>query len=409
MSSYHGAVRCFYFLLVAGVSFGALGSDAFGEVEDRRIKMGGFLLSPSLALEQSYTSNLLFAPSDRQADFVTKITPEVQIEKSVRDHKFSFEGSASSYRHVRKKSEDRSEARADFKGRIVVLHKLQVPFGLSYERGHMDRAENRSLVTARTPLGAHRFSAFAGIAFKPNRMGVDFTVTQERKTFADGLDSVDIAIIRHDGDYQDNSGVLRLGYDMKAGWTPFVQVDLRGRDYQRGSYNGLDFADNDRDFRNGLYSGGVAFDRRLYSGSFAVGLQDLRYDDAGLQDQDILALQAELAWRVTQATTIDVHLSRMADDDFILRSPFVVSRAGLEGTHEFNQKLSGRLGFEGRHENFKAIDREDRVYSAMVGVDYEINSKLRATGGVSHHTRDSDISDGDDHENRVTIGLTGAL
>lgn len=409
MSSYHGAVRCFYLLLVVGVSWGTLSDDAFGQAEDNRIKMGGFLVRPSLAVEQSYTSNLLFTQTDRQADFVTKVTPDVRVEKNIRDHEFSFAGSASSYRHARKKSEDRSDARADFQGRVVVLHKLKVPFGLSYERSHVDRSDDRSIVMARTPLRTGRFAAFAGVVFKPNRMGVDFTVTQERKTFADGLDGTGVSVIRHDGDYRENSGRLRLGYDMRAGWTPFVQADLHDRGYQRGSYNGTDFSGDDRDFRNSLYSGGVAFDRGMYSGSLAVGLQDLGYDKDSLPDQEILALQAALAWSVTPATTIDIHLSRMLEDDFILRSPFVSSRLSLEGVRELNQRVSARVGFEGRYEDFNTTVRDDRVYSAVAGVDYEINSKLRATGNVSHHIRNSNVSGADDRESRMTVGLTGSL
>ena len=106
-----------------------------------------------------------------EGDFITVISPAIDIIKNIRRHKFSLSLNSDIYQHWDKTSENVENYSAILEGEIEAYRKLHFPFQLSYVDTHFSRINERradATQVTTSPFNTKLLKASTGVIYKPN-------------------------------------------------------------------------------------------------------------------------------------------------------------------------------------------------------------------------------------------------
>jgi hypothetical protein len=370
------------------------------------IPFGAFRLFPSLTLGTSYDDNIKRQESQALSDVFFTISPTAILRSQWSQHALNLSASSETLAYTKYSSEDITNYTFRGDGRIDVLRSFRILANASYGQLHVLRSAPDLTLTATSPLPFSQTHADVTAEYQPADLGIAVGLTFDHFDYG----SVDLA----GGGFTDwndqNRDIIqphaRVSYQFSPGYQAYVEGIYDERDFDLP----VDRSNFDRSSHGYRVRGGVATPiSHLLQGSVFVGYLDQRFIDP-LPDVSGLDFGADVAWYVTQLTTIRLAGERLVNDTtFAGASAMEDSTVRVSVDHEFLRNLLLHASVSYTDSRFRGIGRDDRIIDAGVGADYFMNPYLSAGARYAHQSRDSDDLGQSFSDNIFTVGITGHL
>ncbi len=375
------------------------GYDAVG------VRAGSFLVLPKLDVSEQYNDNIYATESDEKSDFITNVSPAVNIKSLWSRHSLNLHAGLSQYWYNSHSSENRLDWNVGADGRLDVLRDTYLTADAGYQQAHEDRGSPNSLASAAEPTEYDLFDSSLGLHQRFNRVTASLTGTYDNYDYKNVPRNDGTEINEDARDRKEYLGALRLGYDVSPDTNVYVEGSLNKRDYNQIT-NGVDRSSDG-------YAAVVGSDfklSRLAEGEVFVGYQKQNYDDEQFSSNGGLAYGAKVNWFVTPLTTVRFSADSTIDESIDpLASGYKAQQVGLGVDHELlrNLVLSGDIAYE--NDDFGDISRKDDVTSATLGATYLLNNFFAVGLNYGIVDRNSNVSGADYTQNRVGITIRGQL
>ena len=282
------------------------------ELDPLGVRAGGLFIYPRLGLQEFYNDNIFYTDSDEEDDFITLVSPRVDVTSDWTKHAFDLYAKAAIGRYADRTEEDFEDFSVGTNGRLDITQRANLRAGVSYDRLHEGRGSpdddrrqggsppveptlfdvKSAFLTYRQWLG--RFLLESG--GEVDRLDYDNVGTEDG-----GID------INDDRDRALYAGNLKMGYEFMRGYTAFVRGEA---DYRR--YDDLCCGAPtpfDRDSQGYLIEVGTDFDvTAVLFGDVAIGYRSQDYDDPSFDTIGDVAGRASLTWNPTGLTTVSASI-----------------------------------------------------------------------------------------------------
>ena len=370
------------------------------------IRLGGFLLYPDLAVQEAYNTNIYATENNRQGDFITTITPSLDLRSDWNNHALRLHADTRLARYADQNSEDYTDYTLSTDGRVDVLHDLRFYGGAGYALRHEPRSspDNQG---GTEPTEYALYSAQAAIEKVFNRLSLRLDGRAERYDFSNVRNSSGATIDQSGRNRDQGEIALRAGYELAPLRQVYLQGALNTRDYDAArDANGFARSSNG-------YGLVVGTEYDLTGVTFLdvfAGYRQQDYDDARLQNMSGWTAGAKLTWNVTRLTTVTAGLTRDIEETTLSgASGYFATRTEVRVDHELlrNLLLNARLGYE--QDAFEGISRDDDYFSAGLGAKYLMNRNFSLSGGYGYRMRESSAANSDFVENVIFLRLSAHL
>jgi hypothetical protein len=370
------------------------------------IRLGGFLLYPGLAVQESYNSNIYATQNNRRDDFITTISPSLDLRSNWNNHALRLHADTALARYADHQSENYTDYTLLTDGRVDVLRDLRLFGGAGVARRHEARSspDNQG---GTEPTEYTVYSANAAIEKVFNRMSVRLDGKGERYAFSDVQNSSGGTIGQGGRDRNQGELSLRTGYELAPLRVVYLQGSVNTREYD----NSRDANGYARSSDGYAFVVGAEYDLTgITSLDIFAGYRQQDYDDARLKSMTGWTAGATFTWNVTRLTTVTAGLTRDIEETTLAgASGYFATRTELRIDHELlrNLLLNARVGYE--QDDFEGIGREDDYISAGLGAKYLISRNFALSGGYGYRERDSSATNSDFSENVVFLRLSTYL
>ena len=379
------------------------------ELDPLGVRAGGLFIYPRLGLQEFYNDNIFYTDSDEEDDFITLISPRVDVTSDWTKHAFDLYAKAAIGRYADQTDEDFEDFSVGTNGRLDITQRANLRAGVSYDRLHEGRGSPDDVrrvpgsaaveptlfdvgsvfLTYRQVLG--RFLLESGGVV--DRLGYDNVGTE-----AGGI------IINDDRDRAIYAGNLKIGYEFMPGYTAFARGEV---DYRRYDNLCCDADLVDRDSEGYLIEVGTDFDvTAVLFGDVAIGYRSQDYDNLGFDTIGDVAGRASLTWNPTGLTTVSALITRGEVIETTLSgSAAIFETAGRVAVdHELLRNLLLQAAVSVGDEDFQDIDRSDTYVRAGFGAKYLMNRYIHLDLSYGYLSRGSSAQGGDFTNNTIFLG-----
>ncbi|HEV2548583.1 MAG TPA: outer membrane beta-barrel protein [Stellaceae bacterium] len=398
------------------------------------IRLGSFIVHPTLGLTETYDSNVFATQNGAKSDFYTTENPGVSVASDWNRHSLAFTATGQFKQYATHSSENVNNAAADLRGRYDISNGQYFIADGGYALQHEDRASPDSTVNQAHPTEYHVTGAYLAYVRELARIGlrVDSTVTSY--DFNSQFTSTGILVPENDRDRIEYVVAPRVSYEFIPGYQAFVRAVGNLRQYNQQDQTLLhpdpgDFRITNpsarRNSKGYELDAGTAIEvTRLITAEVYVGFLHQEYE-AQSQPGELFhnfngpAFGGNLLWNVTPLTSIKGSFSQSVAETTLVvatptaANPFAESAASgsretnfqLTVEHELlrNLLLTGSVGYV--RDAYSEINRTDDTFGGAIGARYLMNRNIRLTADVSYSKRDSNVP-GAGYD-RV-IGIVGA-
>lgn len=364
------------------------------------IRVGGFLLTPSIAVEEIYDSNVFADETDEEDDFATILSPRVTLNSQFSRHALNFSAGADGAMYYETDENNYVDAFGQALGRLDVGRANSLTGSFRVARGHQDRSdgdiETDELQDQNDEDVTIFYDATSNVFWRQefNRLYYRVGSGVFRRDYEDGEDA--------GRDRIEYTPTVEVGYAL----SPRVDVFTRGV-YRMMRYDQAEQEDREFDGYQLLVGTNVDFTELLF-GTVYVGYESVDFDGSTFDDINGLSYGAGLTYNVTRLTSLSLSGERQVQPTQRVESGGnQETTANLRVDHELlrNVIVNGRVGWE--QDDFE--DTTDDTYRAGAGVSYLINRNFRLSLDYTYSTRDSDESAREYDRNLVMLGIRAAL
>jgi len=399
--------------LVFGFGFMVFPSEIHSQqLRPGKIKLGPVGVHPSLGLTETYTDNVYqsYDGKDKESDFITTISPGLQLVLPLRRHSVTAGYRADINRYAGFSENDyvrqtaNGSVNLDFPGglllnisdtfidsEVIRKWKEQPGLGGSADRYRAKPYQANDFVTKARYHFANRWSAVVWYNFYK----YDYDHEYDRS-----------------GSYDRNlaGGSLLYRFTRKTD----LLVELQ---HSRVVYPHSKFHDN----RNNTVYAGLGFDPGAkLDGYLKVGWTQKKYDEkpASMNDEfNEPSMQIDLGYNLSPYDVINFRGIRVIEEDEDTNEPFTRSDFSIGYSHimSMNGKIrpNARIGYakhdyEGQSTDIDGLvkQRDEKIHYATVGVDYAMQRWLKLSLDYTYRKRDSNFIRYDYSENRVFLNAT---
>lgn len=411
------------------------------EFDARGIRLGSFLVFPSISAGAAYHDNV-FNVSDAlvpQEDFLFILTPEVSLNSDWGRHAVNLHAQANSYFYQDFSDEDRTDWKVNGDFRFDIIGGTNLVVDAVYE----ELVEPRSTDPFTTSLEMTEYSHWgvgSGLNYDGGRFVGSLGARYDEYDFDDvrgrvanpaplvatafcptGVGAGQILVCNNDDrDRAQTEAFLKLGYALSPGYSVFVRGKYNDRDFNSAnpSFGGQEVDDSgiNRDSSGWGVDAGMDFEvTRLLHGEAFIGYAEQDYDSVALQDTDTFTYGANLQWYASMLTTVTLTAGRTIEDTLdsqtisLGSSGFISDRIALRVDHELmrNVVLFGKIGYG--QDDYQLAVRQDDLLSGGLGAIFMVNNNLHLTASYDFLDRDSNDAQFDYSNNILQLSLTGKL
>jgi hypothetical protein len=373
--------------------------DPFGPVG---IRAGSLILRPAIEVSAGYDSNPPRANNPIGSGFET-VAPELQIRSDWSRHEFTadLKGKYTWYNdlsnfnqpqvdlNAKTRIDITKQTRADLEGRYKLL--ADSPSDPNLPQG-----------IAKPPL-YYQTGATAGLAHRFNRLEISAKGLFDRTAYDNAELNNGTTTSLKDRNYDQYSGLLRAGYEVYPGITPFVEggMDRRIHDLQY-DFNGIQ-----RDSDGKLVRGGSTFElTRHLVGEASIGYLQRDYKDPTLGKLHGVIYDASLTYYASPLTTLKLDAKSKVDESVLPGVSGALTRdVSLQVDHSFRRWLIGTLKFGFGQDDYEGSPRVDDRYTASAGLTYKITREVHLKGEFRREWLRSNVEGADYTANIAMVGL----
>jgi hypothetical protein len=392
------------------------------------VQAGAFTLFPAIELIGGYDTNPSQSANAKGAALYT-VAPEMRAQSNWSRHelKADLRGSYTGYSPDSDPSLGRPYANGKIDGRVDVTRTTRIDLGGRLKVGTDDPGSpNLQAGLAKLPVFTV-FGGSAGVGQKFNRFDLSVKGDAERTAYQDSELTDGTTASNADRNYNQYGGTLRGGYELLPGVTPFLEASTDTRKHDVAT----DLSGYQRDSSGITGKAGTSFElSRLLTGEVSLGYTRRTYDDPRLENISGLIGDASLVWTANSLTTVKLTASSSVGESTLAGVSGVFYRdVGLQVDHAFRRWLIGsvKLGFGLDSYLGSGVsgggtttmlcgcvvstpggtvpDREDKRYSAGLGLTYKLNRFVQVKGEFRQDWLRSNVAGNDYTASIFMLGL----
>jgi hypothetical protein len=368
------------------------------------MRSGGLIYYPAVELIGGYDSNPARTSGGKGASTIT-VAPELRVRSDWERHEFKADlrGSYNWFSPDSTPSLDRPYFNGTANGRIDVTRDTRIDLeGRTTVSTDNPNSPNLPAGLAKLPLYTS-FGGTAGVGQKFNRLDVSLKGTVDRTVYQDSELTNGATASNEDRNYNQYGGLLRTGYEIGPGVTPFFEVggDTRKHDLA------VDSSGYKRDSTGWTAMAGSTFElTRLLTGDIAIGYTQREYEDARLKALAGFIGKGSLTWTASALTTVKLTAATtVGESDQAGVSGVLYRDVGLEVDHAFRRWLIGSLKGGAGFDDYVGGNRNDQRYYFGAGLTYKLNRFTQIKGEARHEWLTSSQSANDYSANVVMLSL----
>jgi len=374
--------------------------DKYESVTDRRqpefdpepIRVGAFTVDSSAHAGLGYTSNALGTSTNEESDTVAEVGANLSARTNWSVHQVGVDLSAVHQEFQDFSDQSSTNLNARLRGRVDATRELSFGGAVFYQQSTDQYSDPSNTSGLGEPIQYDRTGFDLTANFANDRVRWNNTLTVAETDYDDATSISGLPIDQDFRDSTDNRFYSRLSYAL----TPNLAVFGQGV-YEQREYDNLvvvDGAPRSRDSETYTVSGGVDFElNSLIRGDVAVGFLSQEMDDAFFEDNDGLAVDANIEWFPTRLTTVSFTGGRRTVDSGVVNSASSIqTNFGVRVDHELyrNIILSGYGNIQ--NYEFDEVDRDEDVTEFGAVGTYKLNKRVHLNAFARHIERERDGS-----------------
>jgi len=383
------------------------------ELDPLGVRAGGLSIYPRLGLQEFYNDNIFATDSNETDDFITLISPRVDVTSDWTKHAFDLYAKAAIGRYADQTGEDFEDFSVGTNGRLDITQRANLRAGVGYDRLHEGRGSPDDVrrtggSPAVEPTLFDDSSAFLTYRQLLGRFLLESGGVVDRLTYDNVRRENGETIINNDRDRAIIGGNLKIGYEFMPGYTAFTKGEVDYRRYDDLCCDALNPLNQfDRDSQGYLIEVGTDFDvTAVLFGNVAIGYRSQDYDDSRFDTIGDVAGRASLTWNPTGLTTVSASITR---GDVIETtqsgSPAIFETTGrVTLDHELLRNLLLQAVVSVSDDDYQDIDRSDTYVRAGFGAKYLMNRYIHLDLSYDYLSRGSNAQGGDFTNNTIFLG-----
>lgn len=374
------------------------------EVDEREsysalgLRVGGFMLYPTLESENEWTDNVYSRQTDTKSDFIFHIKPQLNIRSNWNRHALNLMAGSDVMFYKDYSTEDKQNYWAGIDGRFDVLKDSFATAKLYYNNVKENRGSPEPVASlAVNPLENETFGAKAGYEHKINRTRINVAHDIKHIDFKDGRDAFGAAVLNSQRTRTVNTSEIRLGYELFSGYEAYLKGGYNFVDYKKLFTN-----QNNLDRSSQGYSvvTGVSADiGHTLVGDAYIGYQHQNYKDSRLKSIGGMTGGLTLTWLPTRLTTVKTGVDRSIQETTQTNlSGFFSTSLTASIDHELlrNVLLNAHAGYTNNdYHGTNVVNRQEDLYSAGFNIKYLLNRYLYMKTGYDYKTRSVNLNGND--------------
>ncbi len=366
------------------------------------IRIGSFIYFPQTEVAGAGTSNIL-RQSQADSDVAAELRTRSRLVSNWSRHAVEFGATSDTTFHNAFPDEDERAWSVEGRGRLDIAKRTNLQGLIS----HDVRQEGRSAIDAnetgdRTEVTTER--ADLALNHRFNRLSVQLR---------GGIDDIDYGatdsgtgtrITNDDRDTRVTTEAVRASWEFKPTFSVFGEVETNQRRYDVAALSdGLR-----RDSDGERYRVGVDFGEtgEILRGEVSIGYGEQDPKSAGLSTVEGILIDANVAWRLSDPTTLLFTARTDLYDTNTTGSAGVVSRqVGIEARHAFRRHIVATAGLTYTDQAYDGVDIDESELRAALGLEYYVNREWVLFGRYEHIDYESSEPDGDWKSDDVRLGV----
>ena len=372
------------------------------------IRMGSFIIHPTLAVAGTYDSNVFATPSATKSDFFVTEIPSLSIGSHWNQHALALNPSGAFKQYASLSTENVNNFTAEASGRYDISNGEYLSMDAIYELLHEDRQDPNSVFnatnpvfsTSKNPIEYKVMGADLVYVHQKSRLGFRIDNTITAYDFNNASTASGVTIPENFRDRIEYVVAPRLNYEIIPGYNAFLRVIGNERQYnsqEPGAGPPSPTFPGGQNLRRNSHGwevdAGTAIEiTRITTAEVYVGYLKQYYENPLFKSPSGVGFGANLIWNVTPITTIRGGFSQaVAETTLVNASSSVETSFQLTAEHELlrNLLLLASVGYV--HDDYQQFGpaRSDNTFGVDAGARYLLNRNWTATLDVNYSQRDS--------------------
>lgn len=360
------------------------------EYETAGVQMGAFTARPSLEVKGMSNDNIKATDSNKDADMIAVISPEINVKSNFQRHELSVKANADIGRFRQDTDENYENYQGNIDGRIDIQNDLNVTAGVGYGSLHEDRTSSLAPTNTDEPVSFDKAGGYIGVNKQFNRLGLQASIDHTRfdyddATIANGLtpveqDDRDVAVTNYNGGGD---------YEFSPGYKAFTKGTYSDRNY---------FHDNTASNRDSVgyrQTVGVSAElTNLLVGEAEVGYAYRDYDN--FSNVGTFVYGTALNWYPTPLLTARLTVDKDIVDGATTTSGASVggieqTRYGVQANYELRRNLIITPEVTYTEGDYQDTGDSEETYTASIKADYFLTRNVALEAGYEFSNRNSSI------------------
>lgn len=365
------------------------------------IRVGSFVLFTEAELSTRWSSNVFRSPV-AEGDTSLWVRPSARLVSDWRAHALELRAEGTFSRYADFSSENDNGYALEARGRLDVTRRTDVQGGLL----RTEADESRSAIDATSAGARPRVTtdqATLAARHRFNRLMLQLRGALTDTDYSD-VQSGATLIRNDDRDVRQGEAAARASWEFKPTLSVFTDVALVQRDHAApATSDGLSRDSDGERYRIGLSFGSTGAYLR---GEVSLGYGRQEADAAQLAVVDGLLFDANLAWRMSEITTLLLTARSDVEDSTTAGTLGAMTHeVGIEARHALRRHLVASAGINLLHRDFAGLDIAEREVRTALGLEYFLAREAVLFTRYQHTDFRSDQPASDYVDDEVRVGV----
>lgn len=387
-SSDKKGILLFSLILASPVCLGANSAD-----QDKKpgYYTNDFRIRPSVSISGTFDDNIFATDTQTESDFITIISPRLNIDSTWDKHSLSFKLGADLGRYGEFDAENYDDYWLGIDGKYDISSTTAIFGGIGYGSEHESRDSPDAALDGLSPTTYESRNAHAGIKTRFDKTTYRIGLTYEELDFDDVYTSSGGSVINDDRDRELIGLGIRATHQYSNTLDLYAQALYDGRDYDQAS--DLDGYIKDSDG----YRLAAGFKKNHGNGNKSelyIGYISQDYDDSRFDSVNEIDLGGHLTFHPNSQTRLTANLLRTLNETTVTGSSSYLHTA-LSGKldYKISQRLIPHLKLGFAQSEFQNSGRKDDIFSGEAALKYYLARNASITAGYRYVERDSNDLD----------------
>jgi hypothetical protein len=373
--------------------------EELGDYDPLNVRLGSFVLSPSLVTGEEFETNIFTTQSGAKSDFITVVQPSLNLVSDWGVDAIALHAAADVEQFARFTSENAHTFVIDGEGRLDILSGQYLEANIGYQSLQELRSAPESIETvmlaggtlARSPTQFSVETANLNYVYAPGLIKLELKTGLIDYQFSNTPTTNGDLAINSDQSRAEYTVTPEVSYEFLPGYQAYFQVS-GGRHQYDSTFDAT--PEHLRRSSTGYATAtGIDIDiTKSLVGNFFVGYEEQLYDDRRLNTNQGVYTGGSLVWHMTELTSISLGLSRAIDDTIIVGSSgFWDTEASITVNQELHNDLmvTGTVAYI--NSDYQGIALNNDRYDIKGGVVWKLNRNFAVNLTAEWLRQDSNI------------------